>query len=76
MEKLSIMEKQMISLHTDLRRVKKFYKESGMHFKRFYDSMNQSLKLLTLGDICNDIHYTNILNMSIIEYFNKHVKYF
>jgi len=75
MEKLAIMDKQIISLHEELRRVKRFHKESSKNFREFHKYMTSSLKILTQGDIYNDIHYTNILNMSIIEYFCKHVIY-
>jgi hypothetical protein len=74
MEKLSFMQKQLINAHSELRRVKRFHKNSASNFKLFHDSMNSSLKVLTTGDIYNDIHYGNIMNMSMIEHFTKHVR--
>jgi phosphodiesterase/alkaline phosphatase D-like protein len=76
MEKLTFMTKQLNTAHIELRKVKRFHKQSSKHFKAFYESMSTSLKLLTTGDIYNDIHYVNIINMSTIEHFTKHVSLF
>jgi hypothetical protein len=73
MEKLTFMQKQLTNTHMELRKVKRFHKQSSVNFKQFHDSMSCSLKLLTKGDIYNDIHYVNIMNMSMIELFTKHV---
>jgi hypothetical protein len=75
MEKLTFMQKQLTNAHAELRRVKKFHKNSGANFKNFHEAMNNSLKVLTTGDIYNDIHYGNIMNMSMIEHFTKHVSW-
>jgi hypothetical protein len=76
MEKLNFMSKQLVSAHAELRRVKRFHKQSSKHFKQFYENMSLSLKLLTNGDIYNELHYVNLINMSMIEYFTKHVSCF
>jgi hypothetical protein len=38
--------------------------------------MKSSLKILNQGDLFNDIHYINYINLNIIEFFTQKVKKF
>ncbi len=74
MEKLIIMQKQLLFLHEELRKVKSFHKESSKNFKAFYQNMNNSFKLINKGNLFNDIHYLNLINLNVIEFFTAQVK--
>jgi len=76
-----MMKKQLLFLHDELRKVKKFHKvsdllklkESSKNFKKFYISMNNSYKAINNGNIFNEIHYLNIVNLNMIEFFTNQV---
>ncbi len=69
MEKVLIMQKQLLSLHEEFRRIKKFYKESSKKFRNFYHTMNNSIKIINKGDIFNDIQFLTYSNCNAIEHF-------
>jgi hypothetical protein len=74
MNKLTFMYKQLTNALNEIRKAKRFHKQSSMVFKQFYETMVNSISLLTTGDLYNDIQYIDLLNKTTIEYFNKHVK--
>jgi hypothetical protein len=73
MEKLENMQKQLLFLHAEFRKVKAFHKDSSQIFKKFNSDMTSSLKSLNKGNIFNEIHYLNMLNLNTIEFFTSQV---
>lgn len=73
MEKLVLMQKQLLFLHEQLRKVKSFHKTSSKNFRVFHTSMKNSIKGLNKGDLFNDIHCSNILSLNVIEFFTTQI---
>lgn len=73
MEKLENMRKQLLFLHAELRKVKCFHKASAKNFQQFYNEMTTTLKTLKNGNIFNEIHYLNMLNINMIDFFNSQI---
>ena len=71
MEKVNYLFKQLVNAYNELKRVKKFHKQSALYFKQFYEALCKSTKLN--GDVNNELQYMNVIYMSMIECFTNNV---
>ena len=74
MQKIQLVNKQIMYIHKELRNVKAFFKESAYYFMTFHNNMKNALSKFNNDDLFNDLHYTNFTHVSIVEHFTHKIK--
>ena len=74
MQKIQLVNKQILYIHKELRNVKAFFKESASYFMSFHNNMKLALSKFNNDDLFNDLHYTNYTHISIVEHFTQKIK--
>ena len=74
MQKIQLVNKQIMYIHKELRNVKAFFKESSYYFMTFHNNMITALSKFNNDDLFNDLHYTNYTHISIVEHFTQKIK--